>query len=71
MTVPVGFATILFLPDTPHTTRAWYLTKEECTLGVDRVEKAGKVPPVPITWTKIKRIFTRWSMYIQQLRTKQ
>jgi ACS family pantothenate transporter-like MFS transporter len=64
MTVPVGIATILFLPDTPHTTLAWFLTKDECALGLARVEKAGKAPPVPITWQKLRRIFTRWSMHI-------
>jgi hypothetical protein len=64
MTVPVGIATILFLPDTPHTTRAWFLTKDECVLGIERVEKAGKAPPVPITWAKLRRIFTRRSTHI-------
>ncbi|KAA8575838.1 hypothetical protein EYC84_004927 [Monilinia fructicola] len=63
MTVPVGLATILLLPDTPHTTRAWYLTKNDCALAVERVEKAGKAPPVPITWAKIRRMFTRWRWY--------
>jgi ACS family pantothenate transporter-like MFS transporter len=65
MTVPVGIVTILFLPDTPHTTHAWYLSKDECALAVERVEKAGKAPPVPITWAKIRRMFTRWSKDIQ------
>jgi ACS family pantothenate transporter-like MFS transporter len=64
MTVPVGIATVLFLPDTPHTTRAWFLTADECALGLERVKKAGKAPPVPITWAKARRIFTRWSMHI-------
>ncbi|ATZ51451.1 hypothetical protein BCIN_07g00870 [Botrytis cinerea B05.10] len=62
MTLPVGFATIFLLPDTPHNTRAWYLTENECTLAIERVEKAGKAAPVPITWAKIRRMFTRWSM---------
>ncbi|TGO52204.1 hypothetical protein BELL_1676g00020 [Botrytis elliptica] len=67
MTLPVGFATIFLLPDTPHTTRARYLTKHECALAIERVEKAGKAAPVPITWTKIRRMFTRWSMPDQNL----
>ncbi|TGO54808.1 hypothetical protein BOTNAR_0258g00010 [Botryotinia narcissicola] len=65
MTLPVGFATIFLLPDTPHTTSAWYLTKNECALAIERVEKAGKAAPVPITWAKIRRMFTRWSMQDQ------
>lgn len=67
MTLPVGFATIFLLPDTPHNTRAWYLTKNECALAIERVEKAGKAAPVPITWAKIRRMFTRWSMPDQNL----
>ncbi|RFU34101.1 hypothetical protein B7463_g2257, partial [Scytalidium lignicola] len=63
MTVPVGLATIILLPDTPHTSRAWYLTKEELAFGLERVQKAGKAPPVPITWSKVRRIFTRWRWY--------
>ncbi|KAE9376391.1 MFS general substrate transporter [Stipitochalara longipes BDJ] len=63
MTVPVGIATIIFLPDTPHTTRAWFLTADECVLSLERVKKAGKAPPVPITWAKARRIFTRWRWY--------
>ncbi|KAF7944921.1 uncharacterized protein EAE97_005554 [Botrytis byssoidea] len=63
MTLPVGFATIFLLPDTPHTTRAWYLTKNKCALAIERVEKAGKATPVPITRAKIRRMFTRWRWY--------
>lgn len=63
MTVPVGFATLFLLPDTPHTTRAWYLSPEECTLALERVEKAGKAPPAKITIATFKRIFTRWRWY--------
>ncbi|KAF8858271.1 pantothenate transporter liz1 [Acephala macrosclerotiorum] len=63
MTVPVGFATAFFLPDTPYTTRAWFLSKEECELAIDRVQRAGKAPPVKITFATFKRIFTRWRWY--------
>jgi ACS family pantothenate transporter-like MFS transporter len=61
MTVPVGFGTFFFFPDTPHKTRAWFLTKEECQLALERVAKAGKAAPVKITLDTFKRIFSRWS----------
>jgi ACS family pantothenate transporter-like MFS transporter len=64
MTVPVGFGTFFFFPDTPHwsnTKRAWFLTKAECELALERVEKAGKAAPVKITLDTFKRIFSRWS----------
>ncbi|KAK1222183.1 hypothetical protein PQX77_014981 [Marasmius sp. AFHP31] len=63
MTVPVGLVTALFLPDTPYTTRAWFLTKEECEMAVDRVQKAGKAPPVKITAKTFVRILSRWRWY--------
>lgn len=61
MTVPVGLVTVFLLPDTPHTTNAWFLTKEERRLALERVERAGKAAPVPITFAEVKRIFSRWS----------
>lgn len=63
MTVPVGLATALFLPDTPYTTRAWFLTKDECELSIERVRKAGKAPPVKITLKTFVRILSRWRWY--------
>jgi len=61
MTVLVGLATFMFFPDTPHKTKAFFLTKEERQLGLERVQRAGKAPPVKITVTTFKRIFSRWS----------
>jgi len=63
MTVPVGFFTIAFFPDTPHTTRAFFLTKEERWMGLDRVEKAGKAAPAKLTIATFKRVFTSWRWY--------
>jgi ACS family pantothenate transporter-like MFS transporter len=51
------------LTSKPHKTNAWFLTKEDCELGIERVEKAGKAPPVKITRATFKRIFSRWSKY--------
>ncbi|CAI4215823.1 unnamed protein product [Parascedosporium putredinis] len=44
MTVPVGIATFFFLPDTPYTTTAWFLTEEERALALERVRKQGTAP---------------------------
>ncbi|KAB2579275.1 Pantothenate transporter liz1 [Lasiodiplodia theobromae] len=63
MTVPVGLATFFILPDTPYTTRAWFLTEEECELSVERVRKAGKAAPVKITLNTFVRILSRWRWY--------
>lgn len=66
MTVPVGFGTFFFLPDTPHKTRAWFLSNNEIQLALQRVEKAGKAAPVKITLATFKRIFSRWSMIFKR-----
>ncbi|KAL2835402.1 pantothenate transporter liz1 [Aspergillus pseudoustus] len=63
MTVPVGLATFLFLPDTPYTTQVWYLSQEERDLAKERVLKAGKAPPVKITWGTFGRILGSWRWY--------
>jgi MFS transporter, ACS family, pantothenate transporter len=64
MTVPVGIVTAFFLPDTPHQTRAFFLTKEEKELGLERVQKAGKAAPVPLNWAKVKKILKGWSKFL-------
>lgn len=63
MTVPVGLATFIFLPDTPHTTRVWYLTDSERELALERSLGAGKAPPVKMSVATFKRIFSRWRWY--------
>lgn len=63
MTVPVGLATYFFLPDTPYTTNAWFLTQEERDLAAERVQKAGKAAPVKITVKTFKKILSSWRWY--------
>lgn len=60
MTVPVGVATWWVLPDTPYTTRAWYMSEDEKRLAIDRVAKAGKAAPKKITLATFQRVLTRW-----------
>lgn len=63
MTVPVGFATWWILPDTPHTTKSWFLTVEEKDMAINRVREAGKAPPAPLTLASFKTILKRWRWY--------
>ncbi|KAF1956320.1 pantothenate transporter liz1 [Byssothecium circinans] len=63
MTVPVGFVTWFILPDTPYTTKAWFLTEEEKQLALSRVQIAGKAAPQKLTFSTFKRILTRWRWY--------
>ncbi|KAL4965253.1 major facilitator superfamily domain-containing protein [Aspergillus stella-maris] len=63
MTVPVGIATFFFLPDTPYTTRVWFLSERERDLAKERVRRAGKAPPVKITFKTFKHILSTWKWY--------
>ncbi|KAL4911423.1 hypothetical protein BDW74DRAFT_184772 [Aspergillus multicolor] len=63
MTVPVGIATFFILPDTPYNTKVWFLSERERELAKERVEKAGKAPPVKITFNTIKGILSTWKWY--------
>lgn len=63
MTLPVGIATFFLLPDTPHTTRVWFLSKKERELAKERVLKAGKAAPVKITLGTFKKILGSWKWY--------
>ena len=63
MTVPVGIATFAVLPDTPYTTRVWFLSAEERELAIERVRRAGKAPPVKIRLATFKTILSSWKWY--------
>jgi ACS family pantothenate transporter-like MFS transporter len=63
MTLPVGLATYFLLPDTPYTTRVWFLSERERELAKDRVLKAGKAAPVKITLRTFKKILGSWKWY--------
>lgn len=63
MTVPVGCITWWVLPDTPYTTKAWFLNDGDKRLAIDRVQKAGKAAPAKITLATFKRVLTSWRWY--------
>lgn len=63
MTVPVGLATFVVLPDTPYTTKVWFLSAEERELAIERVRRAGKAAPVKIRLATFKAILSSWKWY--------
>jgi ACS family pantothenate transporter-like MFS transporter len=60
MTLPVGVITAIFFPDTPHKTRAFFLSKEERELGIERIRKAGKAAPAPLNFAKVGKTLRSW-----------
>lgn len=63
MTVPVGLAIYVFLPDTPYTTRAWFLSEKERSLAAERVQNSGKAAPAKVTAKTFKKILSSWKWY--------
>lgn len=58
LTVPVALYGIVFFPDTPQTTTAFYLTEAEKALAVSRVPHTPDQSP--LTATFLKRVVTSW-----------
>lgn len=63
MTIPVGVATYFVLPDSPYTTKAKFLTPQECELAISRVKRAGKAAPKGVDLQTFKRVLSKWRWY--------
>jgi MFS transporter, ACS family, pantothenate transporter len=53
----------IFYPDTPHTTRAFYLSEWERQRARERIEEEGRKPVGKLNLSVIKRIFLSWQVY--------
>ncbi|KAH0437808.1 major facilitator superfamily transporter [Colletotrichum camelliae] len=58
MTIPVAIYGFIFFPDTPHTTKAFYLTEEERKLAASRVPEIQEKSP--LTFHFAKKVLTSW-----------
>ncbi|KAJ3957632.1 hypothetical protein N0V92_005810 [Colletotrichum tropicale] len=58
MTIPVAIYGFIFFPDTPHTTKAFYLTEEERKLAASRVPEIQEKSP--LTFRFAKKVLTSW-----------
>lgn len=50
-------------PDTPHDTKAFWLTEWEKKRAVERIEEEGRAPAGKMDWSVIRRISTSWQVY--------
>ncbi|KAL4964469.1 major facilitator superfamily domain-containing protein [Aspergillus stella-maris] len=64
ISVPVALWGFFGLPDTPHTTRAFYWSAEHIKYGIDRIEKFGHREQVRFTWKEAKRVYLRWELWV-------
>ncbi|KAK5653268.1 hypothetical protein OQA88_9167 [Cercophora sp. LCS_1] len=66
ITVPVAVFGFLVFPDTPATTMAWYLSREERDLAVERLvgEKQGMVREGKVmSWGFVKEVLSSWEWW--------
>ena len=59
ITLPISIYGFVFFPDTPTSTRAYYLTPTEKTLAVERLPEVDKVRGV-LGWSLIRRVCLSW-----------
>ncbi|KAK9457850.1 major facilitator superfamily domain-containing protein [Dipodascopsis uninucleata] len=61
--LPIGIAGYFCIPDFPNTTRAPWLSAEQRSYAVARMEGAGRRAPRRLTWVRIKGIAKSWRVY--------
>ncbi|KAM3561515.1 hypothetical protein MY1884_002343 [Beauveria asiatica] len=60
MTMPVALYGFVFFPDTPQTTRAFYLTDGEKALARSRVPQTAEEGQSPMTLAFVNKVLTSW-----------
>ncbi|KAH7021308.1 major facilitator superfamily transporter [Microdochium trichocladiopsis] len=63
LAVPVAVYGIICHPDTPETTKAFYLNEWERKRACERIEEEGRKPHGKLDFTLIKRTFGSWQVY--------
>ncbi|KAI5851001.1 major facilitator superfamily domain-containing protein [Tricharina praecox] len=61
ITLPVAVYGFICFPDTPETTKAFYLTAAEKKLAVERLPKKAETS---LTWDIFKRVLGRWHFWM-------
>lgn len=61
LTIPIAIYGFLLFPDTPKSTTAFYLSKEEKKLAISRTSPSEE--HTPITWLLFKRVFMSWQWW--------
>ncbi|KAL2823266.1 allantoate permease [Aspergillus cavernicola] len=65
ITLPLALAGYLFFPNLPQSgKKTWWITNEEHTLSVKRMEAIGRAGKEPWSMAKAKRILSSWHTYL-------
>ncbi|KAF4635591.1 hypothetical protein G7Y89_g2496 [Cudoniella acicularis] len=63
LAVPIALYGFFFFPDTPETTKAFYLNEWERKRAIERIEEEGRTPVGKMDVSVIKRIALSWQLW--------
>ncbi|CAG8950622.1 hypothetical protein HYFRA_00002831 [Hymenoscyphus fraxineus] len=63
LAIPIAIYGFFFFPDTPETTKAFYLNEWERNRAKERIAEEGRTPVGKLDMTSIKRIFMSWQLW--------
>jgi hypothetical protein len=64
ISLPIALAGFFIFPGLPSSAKPWWLTPAEHKLARTRMVAAGVAPSKELSWTVIRRTFTRWEFYL-------
>lgn len=67
ISIPIAIWGFFGIPDLPHTTKAFYLNKDDRQYGIERIEKLGREPPVKLTKKVLNQVFLDWKIWVSFL----
>ncbi|TVY56655.1 Pantothenate transporter liz1 [Lachnellula cervina] len=67
ISVPAPLWGLYAIPDNPYTTRARWLNPGKVKQYIARMQSVDRRAPVPLTWVKVRKIFSRWPLYVVTL----
>ncbi|KAH9902102.1 MFS general substrate transporter [Xylariomycetidae sp. FL2044] len=64
ITIVIAIYGIVFFPDTPYQTQAFYLSAEDRARCVERLEEDGRAETSNFTWDLFGRALKSWQLYV-------
>jgi hypothetical protein len=64
ISLPIALAGFFIFPGLPSSAKPWWLTPAEHKLARTRMVDAGVAPSKELSWTVVRRTFTRWEFYL-------
>jgi hypothetical protein len=64
ISLPIALAGFFIFPGLPSSSKPWWLTPSEHALAKSRMLSAGVAPSAKLSWSVIRRVFTRWEFYM-------